>query len=123
MNEAAKILFDYNDFSSFEKLHSDNKTSRCKIFEAKWYEDEKKNIFIITADRFLRNMVRSIVGTMLEIGQGKISAEKFRNIIEAKNRNSSGASVAASGLFLTDIVYPEPINSKLNFTRKIANQT
>jgi len=119
MNEAAKILFEYEDFSSFEKLHSDNKTSRCKIIEANWFENEQQIFFKISADRFLRNMVRSIVGTMLDIGQEKISKEKFRQIIEAKNRNNSGASVVASGLFLTDIIYPEPINTKLNFTRKL----
>ena len=71
MNEAAEILYEYNDFSCFEKLHSDNKTSYCKIFESIWTENDSQYIFKIRADRFLRNMVRSIVGTMIDIGRGK----------------------------------------------------
>ena len=118
MNEATKILFEYTDFSSFEKLHSDNKTSRCKIYEAKWNETPNQIILKIKADRFLRNMVRSIVGTILDVGREKISCNDFRQIIESKKRSNAGTSAKACGLFLSDIQYPESINDKLNNSRK-----
>lgn len=117
MNQAAKILFDYEDFKSFEKLHSDNKTSRCAIYEAEWIENHNQLIFRIKADRFLRNMVRSIVGTMIDIGRGKITVNDFRAIIESRNRSNAGTSADASGLFLVDIQYPEIINQKLKIAR------
>ncbi|MBN2894054.1 MAG: tRNA pseudouridine(38-40) synthase TruA [Bacteroidales bacterium] len=117
MNEACKILFDYKNFKSFEKLHSDNKTSNCVIFKAEWKETGNFLVFEIKADRFLRNMVRSIVGTMLDVGQSKISIEDFKAIIEAQNRSAAGVSVLPNGLFLTDIQYPQPINDKLKDVR------
>jgi len=107
MNEACRILFEYTDFTSFSKLHTDAKTNNCTIIEAYWEEIENQLIFTIKANRFLRNMVRAIVGTMLEIGQGKLSLEKLRQIIESKNRCNAGTSVPGYALFLCDIAYPE----------------
>lgn len=109
MNEAAKILFEYIDFTSFSRLHTDVKTNNCKISHAEWTEEEDRCVFTIKADRFLRNMVRAIVGTLLEIGNGKLSADDFRCIIEQKNRQFAGTSAPAHGLFLVDVEYPEDI--------------
>lgn len=107
MNEAAKILFEYTDFTSFSKLHTDVKTNNCKIMQAEWaQEDETTWVFTIKADRFLRNMVRAIVGTLVEVGRGKISIEEFRKVIEQKDRCKAGASVPGHALFLVDIEYP-----------------
>ena len=105
MNEASKILFDYQDFTSFAKLHTDNKTNNCRIYKAFWEQNGTELKFTISADRFLRNMVRAIVGTMVEIGNGKIQPENLRTIIEEKNRNSAGTSAPAQGLFLVDVGY------------------
>lgn len=105
MNEACQILFEYNDFTSFAKLHTDNKTNLCKIYKASWQQNGAELKFTISADRFLRNMVRSIVGTMVEIGNGKIPPSDLRRIIEAKNRNAAGTSAPAQGLFLVDVGY------------------
>ncbi len=107
MNKAAQILFDYKDFTSFSRLHTDVKTNNCKIYLAKWEQENNQLIFTIKADRFLRNMVRAIVGTLLEVGLGKLSVDEFKNIIEIKNRGAASASAPAKGLFLVDIEYPE----------------
>lgn len=110
MNEAAATLFEYTDFTSFSKLHTDVKTNNCKIMYAKWAEcGEDEWVFTIQADRFLRNMVRAVVGTLIEVGRGKLSVEGFRKVIEEKNRCSAGSSVPAYALFLTDIGYPETL--------------
>lgn len=109
MNEAAKVLFDYSDFTSFSRLHSDVKTNNCKIYKAEWTKNGTELVFTIKADRFLRNMVRAVVGTLLEAGRGKLSSEGFKEIIEAKNRGAAGASAAAHALFLVDIEYPQEI--------------
>ncbi len=109
MNTACRSLFKYSDFTSFSKLHTDTKTNLCRIMEAKWEDRGDRLEFTLTADRFLRNMVRAIVGTMLRIGQGKIDIEEFEKIIEAKNRGKAGISVPGNALFLTDIRYPEDI--------------
>ncbi|MBN2175541.1 MAG: tRNA pseudouridine(38-40) synthase TruA [Bacteroidales bacterium] len=109
MNQAAKILKEYSDFTSFSKLHTQTKTNICDIKEAKWEIEGQLFIFTITADRFLRNMVRAIVGTMINIGKGKTTMEEFRKIMEAKNRSKAGYSVPAKGLFLTEIKYPAGI--------------
>lgn len=109
MNEACKILFEYSDFTSFSKLHTDVKTNNCKIFQAEWQEQGNQLVFVIKADRFLRNMVRAIVGTLIEVGQGKISLDDFRQVIELKNRGAAGVSVPAHGLFLVGIEYPEDL--------------
>ncbi len=107
MNEACKILFQYEDFTSFAKLHTDNKTNFCKIYIAEWEQNETTLKFTISADRFLRNMVRAIVGTMVEIGTGKLQPEDLRKIIEQKNRNSAGISAPPQGLFLADVGYDD----------------
>ena len=107
MNEAANILFEYTDFTSFSKLHTDVKTNNCKIMQAEWIpEDETTWVFTVKADRFLRNMVRAIVGTLVEVGRGKMSIEEFRKVIEQKDRCKAGASVPGHALFLVDIEYP-----------------
>ena len=106
MNQAAQLLFNYTDFTSFSRLHTDVKTNNCKIMQAEWIVHEKKLLFIVKADRFLRNMVRAIVGTLLEVGQGKLSIEQFCEIIEKQDRGAAGASAPAQGLFLVDIEYP-----------------
>ena len=105
MNEACKILFEYDDFTSFAKLHTDNKTNICKIYKAEWEQLGNQLKFTISADRFLRNMVRAIVGTMVEVGSGKIKPNDLRKIIEDQFRNSAGVSAPAQGLFLVDVGY------------------
>lgn len=109
MNDAADILFDYSDFTSFSKLHSDTKTNLCKIYRAEWIKREEQTVFVINADRFLRNMVRAITGTLLDVGMKKISITDFRKIIESKDRQEAGFSVPAKGLYLVEIQYPEGI--------------
>ena len=109
MNEASRILFDYNDFTSFSKLHTDVKTNNCKIYLAEWTQNGSNIVFTVKADRFLRNMVRALVGTLLEIGLGKVDLSGFRHIIEQKDREAAGLSVPAHGLFLTNIEYPEQL--------------
>ena len=121
MNEAAKTLFDYTDFTSFSKLHTDVKTNNCRIMHAQWTQvnsqrstlnpqlSTSKWQFTITADRFLRNMVRAIVGTLLDVGRGVLTIQQFREIIERKDRCSAGTSVPGNALFLADITYPEEI--------------
>lgn len=110
MNEAAQTLFDYSDFTSFSKLHTDVKTNICKIMHAEWtQEDEFTWVFTIQADRFLRNMVRAIVGTLIEVGRGKLTIEGFCEIIEMKNRCKAGTSVPGNALFLVDVGYPETL--------------
>lgn len=105
MNLAAEELLKHTDFTSFSKLHTDVKTNNCRIFHAKWTKEGTKIIFTIRADRFLRNMVRAIVGTMVEVGQGKMNLPKFREIILACDRSSAGKSAPAKGLFLSEIEY------------------
>lgn len=118
MNQAADIIRQYDDFTSFEKLHSNNKTSICKITVARWQKTGNQLIFTITADRFLRNMVRSIVGTMIDIGRGKTSIDEFRRIIEKKDRQAAGSSAKAQGLFLVDVKYPPEIDELLQKSRQ-----
>jgi tRNA pseudouridine38-40 synthase len=109
MNKASSILLNFSDFTSFSRLHSDNKTNICRILKAGWTDSDTRLVFTIQADRFLRNMVRAIVGTMVELGTGKINTEEFEKIIQSKNRSSAGMSAPAKGLFLVDIEYPEEI--------------
>jgi len=109
MNKTAAILKEYEDFTSFSKLHSDVKTNNCKIFKANWKLHQHELHFTITANRFLRNMVRAIVGTMLEVGNEKITADDIHSIIKSKNRSKAGTSVKARGLHLVDIQYPVEI--------------
>jgi tRNA pseudouridine38-40 synthase len=109
MNHACKILYDHSDFTSFSKLHSGAKSNICKIYSAHWEESSNRLVFIIKADRFLRNMVRAIVGTMIEIGIRRMDLKEFEEIILAKDRCKAGKSAPAKGLFLVDIEYPEEI--------------
>ena len=106
MNEACERLMRYEDFTSFSKLHTDVKTNICHIMEANWEETDEQLVFTIKADRFLRNMVRAIVGTLLDVGQGRITLEQFQQIIESKDRCKAGTSVPGNALFLCDIEYP-----------------
>lgn len=108
MNEACKILFEYTDFTSFSKLHTDAKTNNCTIYKAEWsVVDEHTYLFTIKANRFLRNMVRAIVGTLLEVGRGKMTLDQFRGVIEQKDRCVAGTSVPGHALFLVDVTYPD----------------
>lgn len=109
MNEACSLLMKHSDFTSFSRLHSDTKTNICKIFSAEWTDKGTRLVFTIRADRFLRNMVRAIVGTMIDIGFGKLDLQKFEEIIIARNRCRAGKSAPAKGLFLTDIEYPAEV--------------
>lgn len=105
MNEAAKILFNHTDFQCFSKVNTDVNTFDCTIFDAVWKKENDRLIFTISANRFLRNMVRSIVGTLVNVGLHKITLTDFENIIKSKNREKAGFSVPAHGLYLTEIEY------------------
>lgn len=105
MNEAAKLLVGTQDFTSLSKLHTDVKTNICTITKAEWQSDGDSLYFEITADRFLRNMVRATVGTLIEVGLGKIQPDEITNILEAKDRGAAATSVPPQGLFLWQIAY------------------
>ena len=109
MNEAASYLLNVEDFTSFSKVNTQTHTNNCKVFIAVWKKENDKLIFTIKANRFLRNMVRAIVGTLLDVGEGKTNLEEFKNIVQSKNRNNAGKSVPAHGLYLTEIEYPTTI--------------
>ena len=112
MNRAAGELKNYTDFKCFSKSKTDVKTYNCKVMEAVWIQEGSLLVFNITADRFLRNMVRAIVGTLLEIGLHKTEEEDLHKILESRDRQMAGTSVPAKGLFLTGIEYPETIVKK-----------
>jgi len=105
MNQAANILFEYTDFTSFSKLHTQTATNNCTILQAHWDMIGEEYVFTISANRFLRNMVRAITGTLLEVGRGKLSLDDFRKVIESKNRCNAGTSLPAKALFLTKVEY------------------
>lgn len=109
MNRAARLLMETRDFTSFAKLHSDAKTNICRVTCAEWREvdgtDGCGRVFVITADRFLRNMVRAVVGTLVEVGRGKITVEDFGRIIEQHDRCAAGTSMPPQALYLWDVVY------------------
>lgn len=107
MNKGASLFLGTLDFTSFSKLHSSAKTNICTVTKAEWERIDHQLIFTISADRFLRNMVRAIVGTLMDLGQGKISMEDLMKIMEGKDRSLAGESVPAKGLFLTLVKYPE----------------
>jgi tRNA pseudouridine38-40 synthase len=109
MNQAAKILSEYTDFTSFSKLRTQVKTNTCRIIHSEWATIGNFLVFTITADRFLRGMVRAIVGTMIELGKEKITMADFRRIIESKNRSDAGSSVPACGLYLEKVEYKQEI--------------
>ena len=107
MNDASKILFDYENFKCFSRSHTDVNTYNCKIIRAEWAVVKNELIFTIKANRFLRNMVRAIVGTMINIGSGKMDIEQFHEIIKSQDRTKAGASVPGYALYLTQIEYPK----------------
>ncbi len=109
MNEAALILLEYTNFKSFSRSKTDVKTYDCTIFEAIWKQTDNQLVFYITANRFLRNMVRAIVGTLVAVGLEKITITQFREIIECQDRTKAGVSAPAQGLFLTKVAYPKTI--------------
>ena len=110
MNQAAALLLEFEDFKAFSKSRTDVKTYLCNISDARWEEEGVRWVFTITADRFLRNMVRAIVGTLLEVGKGNLSPKDVKTIIKSRDRSRAGASVPAKGLYLTGILYPEQIH-------------
>jgi len=126
MNSAAQLLFEYKDFTSFSKLHTDTKTNICEIKEAQWRrvstpflqvsDDIELWEFTIRADRFLRNMVRAVVGTLIDVGRGVLSLADFRKVIEKKDRCCAGMSVPGNALFLSNVEYPAELftDSKTN---------
>lgn len=117
MNRAAKFLLGTQDFTSFSKLHTDVKTNICTVSEAKWSQlAENTWYFEIKADRFLRNMVRAVVGTLLEVGYGNLEEKEIVQIIESKDRGAAKCSVPAKGLFLVDIYYPKDVFLRLRTT-------
>lgn len=110
MNRAARVLMEYKDFTSFSKVNTDTKTNDCTITEARWDrvgEDQWR--FTVTANRFLRNMVRAIVGTLMEVGRGRMTIEQLRSVIEAKDRCCAGDSVPGNALFLVEVLYRHEI--------------
>ena len=122
MNEAAQVLMEYEDFTSFAKLHTQVKTNICHLTEARWdyvqaesgkwkVENEYEWVFTIRSNRFLRNMVRAVVGTLIEVGRGRMSLTDFRQVIEGKQRTQAGESMPAKALFLEEVVYPLTSNS------------
>lgn len=106
MNDAAKIILQYQDFGAFCKSNADNFTNICSVTKSEWEIKPDGIIYHVSANRFLRNMVRAIVGTLVEVGKGKILPETMHQIIQSQNRSVAGASVPACGLFLTDVQYP-----------------
>lgn len=109
MNRAALLLMDYIDFKSFSKNKTDVKTFDCTISEAFWEREGENLTFHISANRFLRNMVRAIVGTLLEVGKNRMSIHEFKSVIELRDRTRAGASAKAKGLYLTKVSYPNEI--------------
>jgi len=106
MNEAARMLMEYKDFACFCKSHTDVKTTLCDVVEAEWVKtDDSEWFFVIKANRFLRNMVRAVVGTLVEVGRHRMTLEQFRSVIEGKSRCQAGESMPANALFLEKIEY------------------
>ena len=106
MNEAASLLLEYSDFAAFCKSNSDVKTTICKVTEAKWVDDGNGEWhFVITANRFLRNMVRAIVGTLIDVGRCRLTIQDFKSIVEGKSRSNAGESMQGNALFLENIEY------------------
>ncbi len=106
MNRAAEIIMEYRDFSCFSKSNTQTFTNNCVVSRALWVDQADRLVFHISADRFLRNMVRAVVGTLIEVGRKAIAPEDIRKIIESKNRSQAGTSVPACGLYLTEVRYP-----------------
>lgn len=106
LNEASAILLRHSDFTSFSRLHGGNKTTICRVTKAEWHEEGGMTVFTVSADRFLRNMVRAIVGTMIPVGRGKLAPEAIEEILKGRDRGLAGQSAPAHGLTLTAIEYP-----------------
>ncbi|EMR02246.1 tRNA pseudouridine(38-40) synthase TruA [Cesiribacter andamanensis] len=109
MNEAAALMLQWEDFECFSKIHTNVKHFRCTVWEARWEETEGGLIFYIAANRFLRNMVRAIVGTLLQVGQGRMTVPEFQQVLESRDRSRAGRSAPADGLFLVEVQYPTDI--------------
>jgi tRNA pseudouridine38-40 synthase len=109
MNEAAASLREYSNFGSFCKLHGGNKTTICRVEASHWVREGDTLVYTLSADRFLRNMVRAVVGTLIDVGRGKVDLAGFRRIVEAGERGAAGTSAPAHGLFLTGVRYPEEL--------------
>jgi tRNA pseudouridine38-40 synthase len=123
MNEAAELLPGYQDFTAFSKVKGDTKHYNCHIYEAYWKEENELLIFTIKANRFLRGMVRLVVGTLLSVGKGKISVQEFGQIIKSQDRSKASGAAPAEGLFLTKVEYPEQYfeEQKKLFYNQISN--
>ena len=108
MNRAASLLLETDDFTSFAKLHTDNKTNICRVSHACWHPvgNTGAHVFVITADRFLRNMVRAVVGTLIDVGRHKLTLDGFQRIIDSRDRCSAGTSMPPQALYLWDVTYP-----------------
>ncbi len=112
MNKAAAALLDYDDFTSFAKLNSNNKTNICRVVKAEWRRDAEDSdllVFTIRADRFLRNMIRAIVGTLVDVGRGRYTVEEFKDILHSRDLSRSSAGAPAVGLFLSDVTYSDGV--------------
>ncbi len=118
MNRAAESLLRHDDFTSFAKLNSNNKTNICHVTRAEWRREGDMLVFTIRADRFLRNMIRAIVGTLVDVGRGRYTPEEFERILTARDLSLSSGGAPAQGLFLSDVVYPESIGVKSANSRK-----
>ena len=106
MNEAAKYILEVEDFTTFAKLNSNNKTNICHVSHAKWeVEDDGSLRFTIRADRFLRNMVRAIVGTLVDVGRGRYTIDEFREIVDSRDLSRASSGAQPQGLFLSNVKY------------------
>lgn len=115
MQEGAEVIKEFDSFESFCKSNANNKTFFCKIMESRWEKEGDMWVYHVKADRFLRGMVRAMVGTMYEMGKGKLDAEGLREILRSKDRRAAGGSAPADGLFLTEVIYPEGSFEKIEF--------
>ncbi len=106
MNEAAALMLDHKDFECFSKSNTDVHTYLCDVTRAEWVFEGERLVFHVSANRFLRNMVRAIVGTLIEVGKGKMSIDEFKAVLNSKDRRNAGPSVPAKGLYLATIQYP-----------------
>ena len=109
INQACKLLLEWENFECFSKVHTEVNHFRCDISAAKWYKIGPRNLFVISADRFLRGMVRAIVGTLIDVGLGKKTLDEFQEILASNDRAKAGRAVPADGLFLQEVVYPKDI--------------
>jgi tRNA pseudouridine38-40 synthase len=109
MNRAAALMLQWEDFECFSKIHTNVKHFRCHVWEAHWVDRGDNLIFYVAANRFLRNMVRAIVGTLLQVGQGRMTVQEFQEVLESRDRSKAGRSAPADGLFLVEVKYPEDI--------------